>query len=330
LKAGRGPPAGRPKTVFTIHNLGYQGLFPKTKFGLLGLPPDYFSLHGIEFYDQVSLLKAGLVYSDYLTTVSPTYAREIQTADFGFGLDGILKERSGQLRGILNGIDCEIWNPTKDRMIYYNYRDHHDKSINTIQLKKEAGLESGDQPLIGIVSRLAAQKGIDLLCDVFDAIMAWGYQLIILGTGEEEYHRRLKEQADKYPRQVSLNLKFDEQLAHRIYAGADIFLMPSRYEPCGLGQMIALTYATVPVVRRTGGLADSVFEFDTAARTGNGFLFEDYKSGALLAALKRAREVFDNPDLWSALVSNTRQYDFSWRRAAKEYQALYRELLGQK
>ena len=266
------------KTVFTIHNLGYQGIFPKEKFRLLNLPQEYYSINGIEYYDKINLLKGGLIYSDFLTTVSPTYAQEIQTSEFGFGLDGILKERCNNLKGILNGIDTGIWNPKNDKLIYYNYLQPRDKKINKIQLKTELKLDESNKPLIGLVSRLADQKGIDLFCDAFKTIIAQGFQIAILGIGEEKYHKLLQAMAKHYPADVSLNLRFDEQLAHRIYSGADFFLMPSRYEPCGLGQMIALTYATVPVVRKTGGLADSVFEFNPNTNEGNGFIFEEYKA----------------------------------------------------
>ncbi len=318
------------KTILTIHNLGYQGVFAKDKFELLNLPADYYGVQGMEFYDQINLLKGGLVYADFLTTVSPTYAQEIQTSEYGCGLDGVLRERATLLRGILNGIDTDVWNPARDRHIYYNYRDPKDKPINKLQLKKELGLEPGEGPIIGVVSRLAGQKGVDLLCDAFTTLLEWGFQIVILGTGDEKYQITLSELATRFAGHVSLNLKFDEQLAHRIYSGADFFLMPSRYEPCGLGQMIALIYSTIPVVRKTGGLADSVFEFDPGSGLGNGFLFQDYKTGALLAALKRAREVYDNPNLWATLLANSKKCDFSWTRAAREYQTLYRQLLQTK
>lgn len=315
------------KTVFTIHNLGYQGLFPNEKFALLNLPRQYYHINGIEYYNQVSFLKAGLLYADYLTTVSPTYAREIQTAEFGFGLEGVLRSRHNELAGILNGIDTEIWNPAKDPLIYYNYRNPADKRINKIQLKKQLKLDEGDTPLIGIVSRLASQKGIDIFSEALDKIIDRGFQVIILGTGDEVFHKILQDKTRRHPSKISLNLKFDEGLAHRIYAGADFFAMPSRYEPCGLGQLISLTYGTIPVVRKTGGLADSVSEFEPQSGNGNGFLFEEYDTESLLDALARAKKVYDNKDLWHQLITNSQKVDFSWPRAAREYLKVYQTLI---
>lgn len=315
------------KTVFTIHNIGYQGKFPNSKFPLLGLNKTYFNQEGIEFYGDISFLKAGIVYSDAVTTVSENYAKEIQTAEFGFGLEGVLKSKSDKLSGIINGIDYSHWNPETDDLIYEPYTDFNGKQINKQRLTHECHLES-KRPLVGMVSRIAGQKGFDILTKTFPGIMNTGCSFVLLGFGDERYHEKLKGYEYLYPNRVSINIKFDNKLAHRIYAASDFFLMPSRYEPCGLGQLISLKYGTIPIVRKTGGLADTIAEFEPATRSGNGFLFEAYSSTALLEAVQRAYDVYKDSDVFKVLSENCMKYNFSWQESAKKYQRLYVSLLN--
>jgi len=317
------------RTVLTVHNLGYQGVFSKTKLPQTGLGWEYFTMHRLEFYDMLNILKGGLVYADAITTVSPTYAEEIQTSEFGCGLGGLLSERKAALFGILNGIDNGEWDPSKDKEIKYHFSaskpegKYKDKSL----LQKEAGLEQRrDAPLIGIISRLADQKGLDLIARIINPLLDHDVQFILLGTGEEKYHRLFEEIGKRVPHKASINLKFDELLAKKIYSGADIFLMPSRYEPCGLGQMISLRYGTIPVVRRTGGLADTITDFDPKTARGNGFVFERYDAWELFDAVKRAIAVYKRKALWAKLVSNAMRCDFSWERSAEKYIEVYRKL----
>ncbi len=313
------------KTVFTIHNLGYQGLFPQGKLSILGLDKKYYNPEGIEFYGNISFLKAGILYSDIVTTVSETYAREIQTPELGFKLDGVLRKRKHELIGILNGIDYSLWNPATDDLIYQKYDNFEGKQRNKIALTKAYQMDP-QKPLIGMVSRIADQKGFDILFKIFDDMMLTGYNFILLGFGEEKYHQKLKRYESIYPCRVSINIKFDNELAHRIYAGSDFFLMPSKYEPCGLGQLISLRYGTVPVVRSTGGLADTVTEFDLSTQSGNGFLFQEYVGRHLIDALLRARETFYLRDVFSTLSETCMKYNFSWEVSAQKYRQLYRSL----
>jgi len=313
------------KSVFTIHNLGYQGIFAQEKFSILGLDKEYFNPEGIEFYGKVNFLKAGILYSDVVTTVSETYAKEIQTPELGFKLDGVLRKRKSELVGILNGIDYSLWNPVADDLIYQKYDDFEGKQRNKRALTEAFHLDP-QKPLIGMVSRIADQKGFDILFKIFDDMMLIGYNFILLGFGEEEYHQKLKKYESVYPCRASINIKFDNKLAHRIYAGSDFFLMPSRYEPCGLGQLISLKYGTVPVVRSTGGLADTVQEFDLSTKSGNGFLFQRYVGRDLLDALLRGRETFYRRDLFRTLSENCMKYDFSWEASAQKYRQLYKSI----
>lgn len=316
----------KAKSVFTIHNLGYQGRFDGSKFPLLGIETKYFSSDGLEFYGDLSFLKAGIVYADAVTTVSENYAREIQTPELGFGLEGVLKARSRDLHGILNGIDYREWDPAADGLLYEEYRDFDGKQRNKTRLCAEYGLDV-TRPLIGMVSRIAGQKGFDILLGAMDGIMGMGYAMIILGFGEESYHVKLAALAKRRPRRMSVHFKFDNALAHRIYGGSDFFLMPSLYEPCGLGQLISLRYGTVPIVRQTGGLADTIFEFNGEAMTGNGFVFAPYRGEALLEAAARARRAYADPDRFRRLSDNCRGYDYSWARSAGKYLDLYQGLL---
>ena len=317
------------KAVFTIHNLGYQGLFPAEELRKSGLDDSYFHMEALEFYGKVNLLKGGLVFSDLLTTVSPTYSREIQTSEFGHGLEGVLSKRKNDLYGIINGIDQDLWDPAKDRDIPKRFTPQtiEGKSENKKVLQALSGLEiRKDSPLIGIVSRLADQKGFDILMPVVELILKEGFQIVILGTGDKQYEDLLQKMSLKFPKNLSVRLSFDPVLARQIYAGSDLFLMPSRYEPCGLGQMISLRYGTIPIVRQTGGLADTVQDINSGG--GNGFVFSEYRSDALLAALKRAHRLFENKTHWKELVRRAMKSDFSWDRSAEKYLDLYHKVLG--
>ena len=267
------------------------------------------------------------MYADAVTTVSENYAREIQTPELGFGLDGVLRARRRDLRGIVNGIDYREWDPAIDTMLYEKYQDFGGKQRNKERLCAACGLD-GARPLIGMVSRIAGQKGFDILLEAWDTLIEQGYSMIILGFGEEAYHAKLAARAKRWPRRISVHIKFDNALAHRIYGGSDFFLMPSLYEPCGLGQLISLRYGTVPIVRKTGGLADTVSEFDAASMAGNGFLFTPYTAPALAEAAARARLVYADPVRFRQLSDNCRGYDYSWARSARKYLELYEGLLG--
>ncbi len=319
----------KTKTFFTIHNLAYQGNFPPDTLPTTGLDWNEFHMERLEFYGKVSFLKAGIVYSDVLTTVSERYAHEIQTQEFGCGLEGVLKKRKSDLYGIVNGIDLEEWNPETDAALPQTY------SMATLE-KKQAGKEvlqkenhldvDPDSPLFGLISRLADQKGLDILAPILDDFAKkLRAQLVLLGTGEERYHTLLREKTKTYPKKFGINIMFDGKMAKRIYAGSDLFLMPSYYEPCGLGQLISMRYGTVPLVRETGGLADTVVDFNPKTLEGNGFVFKEYNSQALFACIQRAIEVFKDKKTWRELVKNDMQCDFSWKASAKKYIDLYKQ-----
>ncbi len=313
------------KRVFTIHNLGYQGRFPSSKFPILGLPKEYFNPEAIEFYGDINFLKAGILYSNIVTTVSGNYAKEIQTPELGFGLDGVLRKRSNNLIGIINGIDYNLWNPKTDDLIYHKYNDFNGKQKNKACLTEECNID-GRRPLIGMVSRIADQKGFDIIIKAFDDIIDMGFSFILLGFGDEHYHNKLKTFESIYPNKMSINIKFDNKLAHRIYAGSDFFLMPSQYEPCGLGQLISLKYGTVPIVRKTGGLADTITDFDPDTLSGNGFVFKQHSSTDLLKALSKSYEIYCNEDAFKILSEKCMDYNFSWEESAKKYKQLYESL----
>jgi starch synthase len=331
LKTVRAPDAFfmGTRSLFTIHNLAYQGLFGKDVLGKIGLPESLFNMNGLEFWGKVNFLKAGILYSTAVGTVSPRYSREIQTPEFGCGLDGLLRTRSRVLFGLLNGVDYAAWNPATDTLIPapFNPSDLMGKKICKMELLKTFGLTGGGgTPVVGIVSRLAGQKGLDIVCDALPALFALGVRLIILGTGEAKIQDSLLEARKDFPTQLGLKIAFDEKIAHTIYAGSDIFLIASRYEPCGLTQMYSLRYGTVPVVRATGGLDDSIREFDPSTGTGNGFKFEEASPDALVVAVKKALAAFGQPHDWQALVRNAFNGDFSWEKSAGEYMNLYRKL----
>lgn len=321
------------KTALTIHNLGYQGKFWHWDMKVIGLPWDYFNLDFLEYYGNINLLKAGILSADAITTVSKGYAREIQTDEMGAGLTDVIRQRAANLHGILNGIDYRIWNPAIDRHLASTYTpdDLGGKAKCKAALQREMGLDPDpDAPLIGIISRLADQKGFDLIAAAFDDIMASRAQLAVLGTGERKYHELFTARSEKHQGRVGVRLGFDDGLAHRIEAGADLFLMPSLYEPCGLNQMISLKYGTVPVVRATGGLDDTITPWDPKSGRGNGFKFSPYSSEAMMKSLREALAAFARPEEWKKLVRNGMLDDHSWSASAREYQGLFAEITGGK
>jgi len=312
------------RTLLTIHNLAYQGLFPRERFPKLGLDWSFFNIEGLEFYGKVNILKGGIIFSDCINTVSSTYASEIQSKDFGCGLDGVLTKRRECLFGILNGLDYSIWNPSTDKFIVsrYDIENLKDKYKNKQELQKLCGLKAKEEvPLLGMVSRLAEQKGLDILADALDEVCKLNLQLVILGTGDDKYHALLMQKSKKFPKVFSLHLKFDNTLAHKIYAGSDIFLMPSKYEPCGLGQMISLRYATAPLVYKTGGLADTIDKT-------NGFIFDNYSSSTLVAIVKEAISLFKDKKRWQKKIKNGMMFNFSWQESAKKYIDLYKRIIN--
>ncbi len=326
LYRGR-PPFRKTATVLTIHNLGYQGLFSKLDLRYTGFGWEYFTVDRLEFHDMLNYLKAGLVYADVINTVSLTYAREILTAEHGFGLDGLLRSRKAVLYGITNGIDYAEFDPSRDKLLPARYsKDNLDNRAECRRvLREQAGLEKKQRPVIGLVGRFASQKGLDLVAGAVDDLVRMGVDLVILGKGEEHYHGLLTAFAVKYPGRVSVTIGFREDYARLIYAGADFFLMPSRYEPCGLGQLIALRYGSIPIARRTGGLADTIRDYDVRTWHGTGFLFEDYSAEALLAAVRRALSVYRSADRFQCLLHDAMSENFSWERAAGRYLLLYRK-----
>jgi starch synthase len=299
---------------------------------LTGLSWDVFTPEGIEFWGKMNLLKAGLVYADVVSTVSPTYSREIQTAEYGHGLDGVLRKRSSDLYGIVNGIDYAAWDPAKDPALPKTYSAARlsGKQLCKEALRKQLKLPRAPGPVLGMVTRLSDQKGLDILMDVLPRILALNCQLIILGTGDERYHRMLAEAGEGHRDRMRVLLKYDDILARRIYAGSDLFLMPSRYEPCGLGQMHALRYGTVPVVRRTGGLADTVVDYSPRTGKGTGFVFDEYSPDALAACVERALGEYGRPAVWKRIVHAGMKVDFSWNKSAKEYVKMYRKVIKNK
>jgi starch synthase len=314
----------KTKSVLTIHNLAYQGLFSREKYPVLSISWDYFNMHCLEFYGKVNLLKGAIVFSDMVNTVSPTYAKQIQTPDYGCGLDGVLRQVRAKLTGILNAIDYDVWDPQKDKLIYKNYsaKNLEGKYINKKMFQKELGLKvDKDTLLLGMVSRLAEQKGIDILSDALDYILR-KYQVVILGLGDEKYHKLLKQKAAKFKKSFALRLAFDETTAHRIYASCDGFLMPSRFEPCGLSQMISYKYATLPVVHSTGGLVDTVVDVQNG---GGGFVIANYTSNDLIYAVERAANLYEEKQKRLKLMRKVTQYNFSWDATAKHYIEMYKK-----
>jgi starch synthase len=328
----RSHPGQRAATVFTVHNLAFQGLFPATEFATLGLPRLLMQPHGIEFHGQVSFLKAGLACTDRITTVSPTYAREIATREFGCGMDGLIRHRAADVHGILNGVDPAVWDPQTDAELpaRFSARSLAGKKKCKQALQAELGLARlADAPLFSIVSRLTHQKGLDLVLHALPALVARGAQFAVLGSGDPGLESALLAAGKQHPEQVRVRIGYDEALAHRLIAGADAVLVPSRFEPCGLTQLYGLRYGTLPVVRRTGGLADTVVDggdAHTPADHGTGFAFDAADGAALEATLQRAVRCFHQGELWRALMRRAMAQDFSWSEAARGYQTLYAAL----
>ena len=327
--------AVRPATVFTIHNLAYQGLFDWRAFQKLNLPADFWSMEAMEFHNQFSFIKGGLVFADWISTVSPTYAEEIQTSKYGYGLEGLISHRSDNLSGIVNGVDYSVWNPGRDLHIpvQFNARSLIHKLENKQALQEHFGLPVDETiPVFAVISRLVEQKGIDLILDIVPELVKQQAQLIVLGSGDKKLEAGIRNAVTAYPQQVAAHIGYDEALSHHIEAGADIFLMPSRFEPCGLNQIYSQRYGTVPIVRYTGGLADTVTNTtaDTLeAKTATGFSFQEATATALIKAIKRALEHYRQPAIWQQLVCTGMKQDFSWKHSAKLYIALYETVLAQ-
>jgi starch synthase len=323
--------AGVP-SVFTIHNIGYQGIFPVEKLSVTGLPKrDFFHPEGLEFWGKISLLKSGIVYSEAITTVSPKYAEEIQTPEYGMGMEGVLRQKRGSLHGILNGVDYRLWDPAWDSHIpaKYSAQKMQGKGQCKETLIKEMGLDPSlqERPLLGMISRFGAQKGFDLIVKILEKILALDVGLIVLGSGDEKIQQAIQRAAEKNRGRVGLFIGFNEPLAHRIMGGADVFLIPSRYEPCGLTQMYALRYGTVPVVMSTGGLDDTIVQYDPKTGEGNGFKFGPHRPASFLSAIQKAVDLFQNASAWKRLVASGMRADFSWDRSAQSYLELYRAVI---
>jgi len=335
--AGNSNSNSRPPVVYTVHNLAYQGLFWHWDIPLLNVGWEHFNYKELEFFGKINFMKGGIAFADTVTTVSPTYAREIQSdEELGAGLQGVLKERSKDLVGILNGVDYADWNPETDALIpaRYSLADRVGKAECKQALQREAGfLQKPRVPVIGMITRLVDQKGFDLIAAVVGDMMKEDLQLVILGTGLEKYHTLLTGIARNYPKKCAIFLKFDNRLAHLIEAGSDMFLMPSRYEPCGLNQMYSLKYGTVPIVRATGGLADTVTDATDAnvkAGSANGFSFVPYEAAALIQSVRGALSAYADAQLWERIAQTGMKQDWSWTRSAREYERVYRETIEKK
>ncbi|GGP21311.1 glycogen synthase GlgA [Silvimonas iriomotensis] len=329
--AARGRPA---KSVFTVHNLAYQGVFPAWQFGELRLPGHFFGMHGLEFHGQMSFLKAGLFYADHITTVSPTYAREITTPEQGCGLDGLLRDRAGALTGILNGVDDAIWNPAADALIPANYTADkpQNKTRNKLALQEHTSLQSdADAPLFVVVSRLTEQKGLHLVLDLLPELVASGAQFALLGSGDQGLEHAFATAALRDPGQVAVQIGYDEAQSHRLMAAADVVLVPSRFEPCGLTQLYGLKYGALPLVRRVGGLADTVVDSsleNMADEQATGFVFDEFSAHGMRQALRRALALWGRPKDWKAVRQVAMKQDFGWDAAARSYFTLYEQLLA--
>ena len=325
------------KTVFTIHNLKYQGVFPKDVMGdVLGLDWQYFNNGDLEYYDAVNLMKGAIIYADNVTTVSRTYAQEIQYEYFGEGLDGLLRRRAGDLHGIVNGLDTELYNPATDRFLTEPFMKYDSTNVVERKIDNKAALQrlldlpvERQTPLVAMVTRLVEPKGLDLVIRILDELLEHeDMQFVLLGVGDRVYEDWFKELAWRHPTKVSSNIYFSDEMAQRIYAGASIFLMPSAYEPRGIGQLIAMRYGTIPVARATGGLVDTIIPYNKSTQEGNGFLFPDYNAHDMMYTLKKALTLFRDFNSWKALMQNAMNTDYSWARSAKEYKALYERLIG--
>ena len=321
----------KTKSLLTIHNLAYQGIFPHRLYPALELPEDLFSAEGFESHGKINLLKAGILFSDAISTVSPTYAEEIQGKELGFGLDEAVKKRAQSLHGILNGIDVNVWNPAKDKAIkkFFSAAAIEGKAANKADLQKTCSMEvDPDIPLFGMVTRLAEQKGLESFAEIADEFLSKNVQFVLLGEGDSVYHTTFRNIGSRHTKNSAIYLGFDSEEAHRIYAGCDFFLMPSLFEPCGLGQLISMRYGTVPIVRRTGGLADTVIDCDADPKKGNGFSFTGRFSSGLLQAIERALKVFEDKKRFKELQVTGMKGDFSWKQSAERYKKLYKDLIG--
>jgi len=322
----------KPSTVFTIHNMAYQGMFPENTFSDLNLPTQLWHPNGVEFHKMLSFIKGGLSYSDRITTVSPTYALEIQTPEYGYGLEGLLSHKHEVLSGILNGMDLNQWNPETDTSISepYNVDKLDNKIINKTSLQARSSLPVNKSvPLFGLISRLVEQKGIDLVLDCLKEMVDMPLQLVLLGSGDKSVEQKLLDFARLYPKKISVTIGYDEALAHQIEAGVDVFLMPSRFEPCGLNQMYSQRYGTIPIVRETGGLADTIEDAlpkSLAKNTATGVSFKQASPGALLEAIKRTMLLYNDKKTWKKIQTAAMTKDFSWKHSAKQYLALYEEI----
>ncbi len=323
----------RPATIFTIHNMAHMGVYSKERFEALQLPASLWNHHELEFYQNFSFIKGGLVFSDRVNTVSPTYAREIQHEEFGYGLSDLLAYRNERLSGILNGIDMKEWDPAKDPMIKKNYsiKTISNKQINKTALQKHFNLpQKKNTLLLGLVARLVYQKGIDLLLENMEAILRLPVQIVILGSGDLELESRLHRWSNKYPHQIQLQIGYDEQLSHLIEAGSDAFLMPSRFEPCGLNQLYSLRYGTIPIVRKTGGLADTVVHAskeNLGSRSATGIVFQESEGSTILDAVNLTSLLYQNKEAWKKMMINGMKQEFSWKESARQYLQLYTQAI---
>jgi starch synthase len=320
-------------TVYSVHNIAYQGFCDKEKMSHAGFGWDMYTPDKLEFYGGINLMKAGIVYADVVNTVSENYKKEIETPQFGYNLEGVLASRNADFHGVINGIDYDIWDPAHDKFLPVNYGmdDLHLKEEMKKKLLEASGLQYVENvPLIGMVSRLDWQKGLDHVAAIIDEMMRINLQFIVLGTGEQWYHDMLSSHMKSFPEKMAVHLKFDNKLAHEIYAGSDMFLMPSNFEPCGLGQLISLRYGTVPVVRATGGLVDTVEQFNFKTKQGTGFLFKGYNPYDFLQAIRIACDTYKNKTTWGRLVGNGMRKNFSWDRAAENYVELFNEAIAKR
>jgi starch synthase len=331
------PGFSRTRTVLTIHNMGYQGIFPPSAMAKSGFDvAEFFPGSPFEYFGQLNFMKVGVVFADLVTTVSPKYAKEIEeSSESSFGLNGVLNDRRDRVIGILNGIDYDVWNPLADLLIPARFSGRSEETLEGKTIDKRALLHAFglgdsrmDKPLLSMLTRIDVQKGIDLLIDVLDELLDHDLSFVLLGTGNRESENALKQIASRHPGRMGIRLAYDESLSHLVFAGADMFLMPSKYEPCGLTQLYSMCYGTVPVVRATGGLADTVQDFDPVTGQGTGFSFSAYESGAFKEAVVRAVEVWNNKTLWRTLMKNGMASDFSWTRSAQQYLDAYQKLTG--
>jgi starch synthase len=313
--------------VFTIHNMGFQGLFSPDILPLLMLPWDLFTITKLEFYGNVNFLKGALVYSDFITTVSKKYSQEIQTTEYGFGLEGVLRDRAATVTGILNGVDYDEWSPQTDKFAAAKYspQDFAGKAKDKQDLLTSFGIVNADPklPVIGIVSRFAAQKGFDLIAQIADRLAREEMIIVALGSGDKAYEEMFQRLNRQFPSKIAVKVAYDNAIAHKIEAGADMFLMPSRYEPCGLNQIYSLKYGTVPIVRATGGLDDTIEPWDARTGKGTGFKFTEYNGESLLLTIKEALQAFRDQTSWQVLMRNGMSQDFSWNASAREYGKIY-------